>query len=638
MATSFPTSIDSLVNPTGSDYQNGAILHSAQHANANDAIEALQTKVGINSSADTSSIDYLLKNPSSSNPGHVHTVAAISDYTTATDTRADNRIAAKRGAANGVASLNSSTKIPVSEIAELTTAQFAANVIDTDATLAANSSTRLATQSAIKAYVDNMAANISWKPAVRVATTTNGTLATAFADGQVVDGITLATGDRILIKNQSTATENGLYEVQASGAPVRVSDANTGAELLNATVMVRQGTANANTQWTCSNSTAITIGSTNITFAQIAGAGVYTNGNGITLTGNAFSIANNAITNGLLRQSAGLSVIGRSANSTGDVADITAASNGQVMRRSGTTIGFGAVDLASANAVTGSLPLANGGTGGTTAATARTNLGLGTAATANTGTSGATVPLLDGNNTHSGNLTVSGTFTTSGTTVGTTQSTLNNTTSLATTAFAQGLGLRGSSQIARSANYTFADSDRGAIIVATASHTVTLPLANTAGTQAKGAIMVAAVGRITFATSGSDTITQPFLENGDSCYVYPDGGTNWRVISFGAAQNLQSLAANGYKFQGGSLIEQWMAGTVSSALGALGNASQTVTYPLAMASYLRGFACLQHSSPTSVLCTIQGTPSGSAMTVNVVNPSNSGSYQGTPHVFVKGTI
>lgn len=64
----------------------------------------------------------------------------------------------------------------------------------------------------------------------------------------------------------------------------------------------------------------------------------------------------NSISNAMLRQSAGLSIIGRSANTTGDVADITAASDGQVLRRSGTSIGFGQVDLASANAVTGTLP------------------------------------------------------------------------------------------------------------------------------------------------------------------------------------------------------------------------------------------------------------------------------------------
>jgi len=81
------------------------------------------------------------------------------------------------------------------------------------------------------------------------------------------------------------------------------------------------------------------------------------------------TIASNAVTDGKLRQSAGLSVIGRSANSTGNVADITAGSDGQVLRRNGTSIGFGAINLASSNAVTGVLPVANGGADSTVYAT-----------------------------------------------------------------------------------------------------------------------------------------------------------------------------------------------------------------------------------------------------------------------------
>lgn len=81
MNINFPTSLDTLVNPTATD-NTVTVPHATQHANANDAIEALEAKVGINLSTDTASIDYKLKNASSVNPGHKHTLAgAITDIT-----------------------------------------------------------------------------------------------------------------------------------------------------------------------------------------------------------------------------------------------------------------------------------------------------------------------------------------------------------------------------------------------------------------------------------------------------------------------------------------------------------------------------------------------------------------------------
>ena len=87
-------------------------------------------------------------------------------------------------------------------------------------------------------------------------------------------------------------------------------------------------------------------------------------------TSGTISVATNGISDSLFRQSAGLSVVGRSANSTGNIADITAGTDNQVLRRSGTSIGFGAINLASSDAVTGTLAIANGGTNATATPTA----------------------------------------------------------------------------------------------------------------------------------------------------------------------------------------------------------------------------------------------------------------------------
>ena len=84
---------------------------------------------------------------------------------------------------------------------------------------------------------------------VRVATTVNGTLATAFDNGSVIDGVTLATGNIILIKNQTTTSDNGVYTVQASGAPVRHADYDTAAELTGAMITVTEGNVNTGSNW-----------------------------------------------------------------------------------------------------------------------------------------------------------------------------------------------------------------------------------------------------------------------------------------------------------------------------------------------------------------------------------------------------
>jgi hypothetical protein len=161
-------------------------------------------------------------------------------------------------------------------ITNIETADFASNVVDNDSTLAANSSTRLPTQSAVKAYVDNSVQGLSWKTSVRVATTTAGTLASDFENGDTVDGVTLATGNRILIKNQSSGGENGIYVVNVSGAPTRATDCDSAAEILQATVNVQEGTVNADTVWTNTTNTAITLGTTATVWALVNGGSVPT--------------------------------------------------------------------------------------------------------------------------------------------------------------------------------------------------------------------------------------------------------------------------------------------------------------------------------------------------------------------------
>ncbi len=133
---------------------------------------------------------------------------------------------------------------------------------------------------ALFALIDSLIASsaavgVAWKASVRVATTTNGTLASSFENGDTVDGVVLATGDRILLKDQSAGAANGIYVVQASGSPVRATDADIEAELIRAGVFVQAGAANGGKAWVCSN-TAITVGTTSIVFVQIPGVSALT--------------------------------------------------------------------------------------------------------------------------------------------------------------------------------------------------------------------------------------------------------------------------------------------------------------------------------------------------------------------------
>jgi hypothetical protein len=164
------------------------------------------------------------------------------------------------------------------------------------------------TDAANKSYVDNLVAGLAWKSDVRAATTTNGTLATAYANGQTIDGVTLATADRILLKDQTTQTENGLYVVAASGAPTRTTDADTTAELNNATVTVLDGTVNAGLSYTQTTKNP-TIGSSNVVFARFAGGQAYTASLGVTLSGTDFRLAAGASGAGLTLTSGVLDVV-----------------------------------------------------------------------------------------------------------------------------------------------------------------------------------------------------------------------------------------------------------------------------------------------------------------------------------------
>lgn len=115
---------------------------------------------------------------------------------------------------------------------------------------------------------------LDWRDSVKAATTVAGTLSSDFEDGATIDGVTLSTGDRILIKDQASAEENGLYQVQATGAPTRTIDFSDTANVsTGAAVIVEEGTANSAALFVLTTAGTIDIGTTSLSFSGIGSGG-----------------------------------------------------------------------------------------------------------------------------------------------------------------------------------------------------------------------------------------------------------------------------------------------------------------------------------------------------------------------------
>jgi hypothetical protein len=146
-----------------------------------------------------------------------------------------------------------------------------------------------AQDAATKAYVDAMQTGLDVKGSVRAATTANITL----SDTQTIDGVALSAGDRVLVKDQSSGAQNGIYVVASGASWSRATDANSDAEVTSGMfTFVEEGTTNADSGWVLSTNGTITVGTTALTFAQFSGAGQITAGTGLSKSGNTLSISN----------------------------------------------------------------------------------------------------------------------------------------------------------------------------------------------------------------------------------------------------------------------------------------------------------------------------------------------------------
>ena len=138
---------------------------------------------------------------------------------------------------------------------------------------------------ATKAYVDSVAQGLDVKGSCRVATVANISL----SGTQTIDGVAVIAGDRVLVKDQSTAANNGIYVV-AAGSWARAADADTWAELVGAFTFVEEGTVNDNSGWVCTSPAGGTLGVTAVTWEQFSGAGQITAGAGLFKSGNTLNV------------------------------------------------------------------------------------------------------------------------------------------------------------------------------------------------------------------------------------------------------------------------------------------------------------------------------------------------------------
>ena len=186
-----------------------------------------------------------------------------------------------------------------------------------------------------KSYADALTSGLDVKESCKVATTANITL----SGTQTIDGVAVSADERVLVKDQSTGAQNGIYLCK-SGSWSRASDFDSDTEVTSgAFTFVEQGSVNADAGFVLTTDGTITVGTTALSFTQFSGAGAITAGDGLAKSGTELS------------------------------ADVKA--NGGVVIESSEL----AIDLG-ASSITGTLAVSDGGTGGTSASAARTNLGV----------------------------------------------------------------------------------------------------------------------------------------------------------------------------------------------------------------------------------------------------------------------
>jgi len=189
----------------------------------------------------------------------------LSGVTSAVQTQLDAKLVKASNLSDLTSTSTARTNLGLGTIAT----QNANNVAVTGGTITGLGDPSSSSEAATKNYVDNLVAGLRTRVVARVASTTNVVIASGLENGDTIDGVTLVTGNRVLLKNQSTASQNGLYTVVASGAASRDTEFDTITELAGQLILVSEGSSQQDTLWLCTTDTSATLGSSTITYTQV---------------------------------------------------------------------------------------------------------------------------------------------------------------------------------------------------------------------------------------------------------------------------------------------------------------------------------------------------------------------------------
>ena len=448
-----------------------------------------------------------------------------------------------------------------------------------------------------KYYVDSVAQGLNPKASCQVATTANITLSGL----QAIDGYTTLAGDRVLVKNQTTSSQNGIYLASAS-AWTRATDMDVWAEVAGAYTVILNG-GQADTGWVCNASTTGTIGTTAMPWVQFSGSATYYAGTGLTLASNTFSITNTGVT--AASYGSASQTLTATVNAQGQLTSLAATSiaiaNTQVS-------GLGTMSTQSASSVSITGGAIDGTTlGATTASTVRgTTITATTQFTgAGTGLTGTATSLNIGGNaataTTASATTTAVTFNNAGA-GGVSGSTFNGATAL--TVSYNTIGAPSTTGSGASGTWAIGISGNAATVTngvyTTGSYSNPTWITSISGSIVSGAVSTATTAtNIAGGTAGALAYntasgTTTFLALGTSNYVLTAGATSPQYVaqstlsvgsatSATTATNLAGGAAGYIPYQSASSTTSFLsAGTSGQVLTSGGSGAPTWSAPTAV--------------------------------------------------------